>query len=235
MVFTKRMQGSYRQSNKTTERVEPVTVPFSQIRITSPVDATAQVVCELEAQTQTRSSDEETIRLDVLLMHEDLAAGLRAKRALDQVLARLKRKVEFRLHLWKFDLLNEPELQVQALKDARRSSIVVLAVHACAELPVTVRTWLRQWTQTRFKLPRALVVSLDSATTTRSSFNAVLHYARAMAGSAGADLFPHYSETPQAGWDWTSRNTAANPPSPWTPTPFRPPMPESHYAWGINE
>lgn len=234
MVFTEPMQGSYHRSHNKLEGREPLVAPLGQPRFASREDEQVQVFSKADTETETVSSEDETIRLDVLLIHEDLAAGLRAKRALEQVLKRLKRKVEFRLHLWKFDLLNEPELHEQALNDARRSSIIVLAVHACAELPVVVRSWLKQWTQTHLNFPRALVVSLDANTTTRSSFNAVLHYARVMAGSAGADLFPHYSETPQVAWDWTSHNTTPAT-SDWDERGQRFQPPEPHNAWGINE
>src|SRR5689334_547933 len=107
-------------------------------------------------------SQDDSMKLGVLLMHEDLATGLRGKHALDQVAERLSQKAEFCVHLWRFDLMKEESFRSQAVEDAREANIVVLAMRDHAELPPPVRTWFEEWLENRGGVPCAVVVSLDS-------------------------------------------------------------------------
>jgi hypothetical protein len=146
------------------------------------------------------SGQDDPLKLDVLLMHEDLPAGLRGKLALDQVAGHLELEAKFCLHIWNFKLLKEPRLRKLALDDACEANILILAVRGNAGLPLSVRTWLKQWLQTRFDAPCALVVSLDVNARDVSPPHSLLRYARAIAAPAGVDFFPHYSDTPPAPW-----------------------------------
>ena len=151
-------------------------------------------------------SAEDTMKLEVLLMHEDLPAGLRGKQALDQLAEQLGVNAEFCVHLWRFDLMNEASLRHQAVEDARKANIVVLAVRNGAGLPAPVRTWLIQWLQCRSSVPCAIVVSLDAAAQAAPASHPALDYVRAVSGPAGVDLFQHYANTLPVAWDWSTRS-----------------------------
>lgn len=199
-----------------------------ETRITAAPRQTASAY--LPEMTEGNYRTEEPLKLDVLLMHEDLSAGLRGKQMIDQVAARLGEKAEFGVRLWRFDLLDEPMLRNQAMADASGSCIVILAVNACAELPTPVCEWLKQWLQTSSQVPCAIIVSLDSKA--RELPHPVLRYIGAITGPAGVQLFPHYADTPLTAWDWTAAHR-------WHSGTVRSieetllPLPPA--AWGINE
>ena len=144
--------------------------------------------------------------MDVLLMHEDLPAGWRAKQILDQVASNLDSKADFRVNLWNFTLLRDPALQARAVLDAVHADIVLLSAHGRAELPATVLGWLKEWLERRDGSPCALVVSLDSSF--RDSAQ-VLDDVHRLAGQTSVEVFPHFGATPRFAWNWSDDGLSA--------------------------
>lgn len=131
--------------------------------------------------------------LEVQLMYEDTERGLRAKGALDCVLARLKTPVEFSVNLWRFDLLQDPALSHLAAIASAEPDLVVLSARSCEVLPMSVRSWLEGWFTRSCGEPRALVISLDADVEAALSASPTLAALRARAALSGVELLLHYS------------------------------------------
>jgi hypothetical protein len=202
------------------------TVGEPRLTVNSYVDARPQDIASSEAIHGT----DDSLKLDVLLMHEDLSAGLRGKQMIDQVAARLGEKAEFGVRLWRFDLLDEPMLRNQAMADANGATIVILAVNTCSELPTAVCEWLKQWLQTSSLVPCAIIVSLDSKA--REGAHPVLRYINAITAPVGVQLFPHYADTPVSAWNWTAERSWHADSLQWADDVSRSRQPA---GWGIND
>jgi hypothetical protein len=148
-------------------------------------------------------------KLAVLIVHEDLPTGLRAK----QVLDRLRRELGCNLHLvvklWNFSTLRDPLLQRQAVRDASEAQIVFISMHGHAELPVTLCDLLNRWLAAKEETPGALVVSLDASIQNSESTKDVLDCLRTKAAAGGVDLFTHFGAVPKPAWNWSSLGEAA--------------------------
>src|SRR5580692_11428042 len=86
---------------------------------------------------------------EVLIMHEDSATGLRARKALDNLQNQLEIKICYLIRLCRFGMLEDAELAEPVLQQAKRADIVFLSLHGDRELPTAVRKWLLRWLETR--------------------------------------------------------------------------------------
>ena len=181
------------------------------------------------------TDSDDKVQLEVLLMHEDLSAGLRAKQALDQVSRRLEPKAELRINLWNFDLVSDPAIQELAVQEAARADIVFLSAVGVWKLPAPVHAWLQQWLVRRRHATCALVVSLDARAQNSVSASRLLDSVRQVAEPAGVDVFPHFGTALPAGWErpLQARLRQAD------PGPARPEewlnARDARPRWGINE
>ena len=102
------------------------------------------------------------LSLDVLMVYEDLGTGLRARQVLDGTVERLAADADVHVKLWRFDLLGEPSLCHQAVRDAAQADLVFVSAHGHSELPATVSLCLQRWLAHIDGKPCALVVSFDA-------------------------------------------------------------------------
>src|SRR5437867_4433635 len=140
-------------------------------------------------------------QLDVLLVYEDLAAGRRAKQAIDHLLDNSELHADVRFDLCNFDLLCEDRVYQQMVSQAAEADIIVLSAGGKRELPWQVRSWLRRWLEKRGESPAALVISLDRSA--KESGEAMLRFLRELTGPAKVDLFTHFGEAPKPELEWT--------------------------------
>ena len=138
------------------------------------------------------SSEMPSRLLDVVLVYEDLATGLRARQAFDHLVDQLELEADFRLNLWNFGLLRDPAHRQEAAREASDADIIVLSAHGQGELPAQVKAWLRQWLDLNAEHPTALVASLDESVKDQSSENRILAHLRSLAAEAGAELILHF-------------------------------------------
>jgi len=129
---------------------------------------------------------EEMLQWRVLLMYEDLSTGLRAKEAFDHAVRELQEQAESQLTLWKFDLLEDPQLREIAAHEAALADIVIISAHGGASLPTAVETSLREAFRLGRDCPKALVASLDVGSRNSESANRFL--ARLADVAAGTDV-----------------------------------------------
>src|SRR5689334_25075739 len=84
------------------------------------------------------------LKLNVLMVYEDLGTGVRARQTLDETLHRLAVDTDVHVKMWKFDLLREPSLHQQAVDEATEARVVFVSAHGREELPATVWSWFQQ-------------------------------------------------------------------------------------------
>jgi hypothetical protein len=107
---------------------------------------------------------EATPDFHVVLVYQDFDSGTRAKEFFDRLVHDHEGRFRFLCHLWKFDLLQAPELKDQAMLEAVDADMLVIAALGKPELPRAVRDWIERWLR-RTTLSGALVALLAGAET----------------------------------------------------------------------
>ncbi len=178
---------------------------------------------------------ETPLRLDVLLVYEDFATGLRAREALEHWVHQLEVQADARVNLWRFDLLRDSSDARQAAREAFEADIIVLAAHGQGGLPSWIKTWLQQALASRADRPTALVASLDESARDSAGENPVLTQVEALAQEAGVELFPHFgsSASMQTGLTFAAVSERAHTTSAVLDEILH--RHDSYSRWGINE
>lgn len=99
--------------------------------------------------------------LNVLILYEDLVAGLCAKRTFDWLAHELGNGYEFDLHLWQFELLKDRNCERVAGREGIDADMVVVSAHGNSELAFPVKSWLEKWLVRRRKTSGALIGIFD--------------------------------------------------------------------------
>jgi hypothetical protein len=133
---------------------------------------------------------------EVLVLHEDLPTGWRARTVFKNLETWLGTETGFQISWWRFGMLQDAGLADSALQQAKRADIVFLSMHSDRNLPTAVRNWLLQWLETRDFKPCALVVSLDSSTQDSLKCNSTLNFLRDITAPLEVDLFLHLGSSP---------------------------------------
>ena len=172
----------------------------------------------------------ETLRLKIVVIYEDPAAGLHARQVLDEMARRLAFDVSLDLTIWRMGLLLDVALRQQVTHDTESAHILFLACHGNRKLPAAVKDWFLSWLATRDGAPSALAVSLDGTARDIPDTRATLDLLLGAAGLVGVEAFVHFckatgaeaglrTEGPQLGSGGTSR---------WSE--------EQYYEhWGLND
>jgi len=132
--------------------------------------------------------------LNVLLLYEDVKAGMRAKQLVDQLVEHVNLVVSFRLDLRRFDLLPTDGVRVADADEALQSDILVLAAHGYDDLPPRVWAWLDSWFGSGPQQPRALVMSLDERARNSAIASQIQFFLQAAANRAGVEVFSHFGQ-----------------------------------------
>src|SRR2546428_13991075 len=90
------------------------------------------------------ASSEGPLRLEVLLIYEDLRTALRAKQTFDHAVRQLGLEADIHVNAWRFDLLRDPEMREEAAREAGTAALVLLSAHGRDELPAEVTSWFKQ-------------------------------------------------------------------------------------------
>lgn len=176
------------------------------------------------------------LRLEVALIYEDLATGLRAKRVCDRLRFLLGHQPEVHLNLWRFDLFRVAAWQEPALKAAARADMVVVSAHGRGVWPEAVSSWLVRWLELGSDAPPALVVSLDTDAKGSDTANQLLAGLRLAAGPAGVVLFEHFGDVITVAKPFTEGRRHPTLTSPVLPLGLLHPADSCQPRhWGINE
>jgi hypothetical protein len=80
-----------------------------------------------------------------VMAYEDVAVAKIAKEKWDYLAHTLKDGFDFDLRLWKFDILQIPELRDAAVNDATQAQLVFVATRGAGNLPSQVKEWIEEW------------------------------------------------------------------------------------------
>jgi len=137
------------------------------------------------------------LTLDAMLIYEDLSTGLRAKRVLEHAARLLPTAPNFKLAIWRFDLLREPCWHRTALNEASVAVIGVVSAHGRKDLPKVALNWLKQWLKRKSDESRALIVSLDDTSRDSASAAQTIAWLQSEARARDVAVFPHFGGTPR--------------------------------------
>src|SRR5262245_17652342 len=83
--------------------------------------------------------------LKALLAYEDITVALQGQEVLRCLATELKPAFELRSGLWKFELLQDPELTEIATAEALEADMIIVATRGDTELPAPVASWIEGW------------------------------------------------------------------------------------------
>src|SRR5437867_3612515 len=82
---------------------------------------------------------------NVVVAYEDFVAGKRAKDTCDTIIRDLGPNYTFHFDLWKFDVLQVPQLREIAANDALDAHMIIIAAQGKDELPQALKDWIQNW------------------------------------------------------------------------------------------
>ncbi len=94
----------------------------------------------------------------VVLAYDKYADGICAKEFFDRLVFDHGELFQFTCHLWRFDVLQEPQLFDAATRDALGADMIVFAVRQNQEPPVEARRWIDRWLSSKQADSSALVL-----------------------------------------------------------------------------
>lgn len=119
-----------------------------------------------------------------VVAYKDVSFVKLAKEKWDYVVRTLQSGCDFELRLWKFDVLEIPEVREAAVNDAANAQVVFVATRGAGELPSEVKAWIEQWiarNNQKREAARLLALLFDPP-----------------AGQADASAFPQFAYLRQA-------------------------------------
>jgi hypothetical protein len=96
----------------------------------------------------------------ILIAYETFSSGVRAREMSERLAARLQSEFEMSSDIWKFELLNHPQLREQAATEAAEADMVIMAARRAADLPAHIRDWIESWLPQRKEGSAAALVAL---------------------------------------------------------------------------
>lgn len=151
----------------------------------------SEVLVDTFGDTQTRNH----LVGRVVMVYEDLKAGLNGKRFVEQLQGRLFVTPRFNISEWRCDLFREPLLREQAVFEACEADVVVLSVQGKKELPTETREWLERWLDEKDNRHCALGILFNQIGVLADQDNPVITYILGVAKEAGADLYVSYAHS----------------------------------------
>jgi hypothetical protein len=137
---------------------------------------------------------------EILVVYEDFASGLRAKRLFDQVLYPFDTSSQFRLNMWKFSLLGLPALRTQATRDALLAAVVCIAIGTPGDLPRELLRWAAEWLPQKKDDAGALVLLLGPADAAQAGALPSIQFLKNLAGEMNMEFFLHCAEPEAESW-----------------------------------
>lgn len=129
----------------------------------------------------------------VMMVYEDLRAGLRGKKFIDTLESQLQLASGVSVSWWRWDTLREPCFREQAAVEARDADVIIVSARGKTALPEEVQDWLARWLDEKQERWYAIEILLDShpATTNGDNDPAIIWLSK-IAKEAHADLFANF-------------------------------------------
>jgi hypothetical protein len=129
---------------------------------------------------------------NVLIAYENIESGKQAKNTYDFLVEKLGGECQFTSQMWKFEVLNIPQLRELAVKDASKADIIIIACHG-DKLPFEVKAWIELWLSEPHH-PFALVGMFDSSGKQSYYTNEVRRYLADVAKRGEMEFFAQPDE-----------------------------------------
>ena len=124
---------------------------------------------------------------NVMIIYEDCGTGKLAKIGLDYVIEELGNDLEFRHTMWRFDILQDPKLNLLATPALAEADLLIISLRGEGQLPAKIRALIAERLAQTVNRECALVALFEgAATATRSSLYACLAN---LARQHGLDFF----------------------------------------------
>jgi hypothetical protein len=175
-----------------------------------------------------------SLQLELLLAYEDRPTAERAKRAVEAVLSKSEVNAQPQLHLWRLDVLSDPQISARAAQEASTADILVVAMHGRHRLASQAEARLKQWINLKRTKPRALVISLDAEAKPHAAANATLTELRSAADRNGVCVMLHFGELTRPKSEVGRADVRSRSPFISHYDAFHQ-SPNPHPQWGINE
>ena len=173
--------------------------------------------------------------ISVVMVYEDYATGLRAKRLYDELCRQLEPDCELNQSMWKFEVLGVPRLGTVAAEEAAEADMIIVSMSGENELPKTVADWLETWLGEKVGQSSALVTLFDETEEEENQCETIQWHLRQVARRGGMSFFSN----PAGSSDWVREQTPerirfhGRAASPVCTTSISYDPPSRH--WGINE
>lgn len=128
---------------------------------------------------------------DLVVAYEDRTTRNRALHLYDHLAQQLLDDYDFKCAWWKFDHLTDPSLREHSMDDAAEANMVILSLHARAEIAEDHKSWVESWITLRDQRKCALVAMIgdgDQASIDSSNLIGWLHNAARL---GHMDFFNH--------------------------------------------
>ena len=125
----------------------------------------------------------------VVLAYDKYSDGIRAKEFFDGLVFNHGELFHFICHLWKFDVLREPQLFEAATRDALGADMIVFVTRQSQELPVEAIRWIDHWLPSKQAGSGALVLLLEGQPRQVGDTTTVRATLKQMAESANVRVF----------------------------------------------
>ena len=137
--------------------------------------------------------------INVVIVYEDFATGLRAKRLYDNLCRQLEPECEVNQSMWKFEVLAIPRLGAVAAEDAAEADLVIVSLHGDMELPDKVKNWLEKWIGEKGAQSSALVALFDDLEEDEPEIASIQACLRQVARRGGMSFFADPASSSE--WD----------------------------------
>lgn len=137
-------------------------------------------------------------QFNVMIIYENCETGKLAKRGLDCVIEELGKDLEFRYTMWRFDILQDPKLNLLATPALAEADLLMISFRGQEQLPAEILVLIGTWLAEEAKCDRALVALFEgTATATDSVYACLANLAR----QHGLDFFEQaLSEAGEQEW-----------------------------------
>jgi hypothetical protein len=138
--------------------------------------------------------DMETIpTFNVVIAYEDFESSKTAKKTYDYLTENLGAAYYLSNKLWKFEVLEHPQLRELASRDAATADIVMVASHGSDPLPEGVKAWIHSWPEGKSNA-LALVALFDAETDRPENAKATRDYLQQVAQRNQMEFFAQPAE-----------------------------------------
>ena len=132
--------------------------------------------------------------LNVLVVYDDLAAGLLSKDLYDRLVQRFDPACPFTLIAWSLSALTLPELARAAADDAAKTDLLIVAVNGETILPSSIKSWISRSVRRVRSHAGALVAQLHGIVRTDQEITPAYGCLKHIAEDFGVDFFSEVVE-----------------------------------------